>query len=158
MGDYTFFSLNKTFLHSFFFFFTQVSETISFWLRSRQPTGNCTSWGAKEKKKKKVSGRFLFCSAGMEHNMLVKDLTVLFWHLTLFVYMMELLTFDRSFTQFLFTFCFQQHGAQYLGKGSKSSYFGIWHFMFMMEVLTFDRSCTQLWGVFVYVLLPPARA
>ena len=34
-------------------FFTQVSETISFWLRSRQPTGNCTSWGAKEKKKKK---------------------------------------------------------------------------------------------------------
>ena len=63
-------------------FFTQVSETISFWLRSRQPTGNCTSWGAKEKKKKKVSGRFLFCSASMEHNMLVKNLTVLFWHLT----------------------------------------------------------------------------
>ena len=37
------------------------------------------------KEEKKVSGRFLFCSAGMEHNLLVENLTVLFWHLTLFV-------------------------------------------------------------------------
>ena len=44
--------------YSRFFFFTQVSETISFWLRSRQPTGNCTSWGAKEKKKKKFPDAF----------------------------------------------------------------------------------------------------
>ena len=89
------------FPYSRFFFFTQVSETISFWLRSRQPTGNCTSWGAKEKKKKKS----------------FRTLSLLL----------------------------RRHGTQHAGRGSKSSYFGIWHSllsMFRMEVFTFDRSLT----------------
>ena len=103
MGDYTFFSLNKTFLPSLF--------------------------------------SFLFFHTSLRNDLVLAQISATNWKL----YKLRRQRKEEKKSFRTLSLLLRRHGTQHAGRGSKSSYFGIWHSllsMFRMEVFTFDRSLT----------------